>query len=57
MAGSNALAIWKHYGNHFFEIFDLRKPDVWEKYQMYIKEFYDLKGRRANTVPPLDKVC
>jgi hypothetical protein len=51
------LAIWKHYGNRFFEIFDLRRPDLWEKYQLFLKEFYDLKGRRVGTVPPLDKVC
>ncbi len=51
------LAIWKHYGNRFFEIFDLRRPDLWEKYQLFLKEFYDLKGRRPDTVPSLDKVC
>jgi len=51
------LAIWKHYGNRFFEIFDLRRPDLWGKYQLFLKEFYDIKGRRAGTVPPLDKVC
>lgn len=51
------LAIWKHYGNRFFEIFDLKRPDLWEKYQLFLKEFYDLKGRRVGTVPGLDKVC
>jgi hypothetical protein len=51
------LAIWEHYGDRFFEIFDLRRPDLWEKYQIFLKEFFDLKGRRAGTVPPLDKVC
>jgi hypothetical protein len=51
------LAIWKHYGDRFFEIFDLRRPDLWEKYQLFLGEFYDLKGRRVGTVPALDKVC
>lgn len=51
------LTIWKHYGNSFFDIFDLRRPDLWQKYQLFLKEFYDLKGRRAGNVPPLDKVC
>lgn len=51
------LAIWKHYGDRFFEIFDLRRPDLWKKYQLFLREFYDLKGRRVGTVPPLDKVC
>jgi hypothetical protein len=50
------LAIWKHYGNRFFEIFDLRRPDLWGKYQLFLREFYDLKGRRVGTVPALDKV-
>ncbi len=51
------LVIWKHYGDRFFEIFDLRRPDLWEKYQLFLKEFYDLKGRRVGTAPSLDKIC
>ena len=51
------LSIWEHYGNRFFELFDLRQPGLWDQYRQFLKEFYDIKGRRAGTNPPLDKVC
>ena len=50
-------AIWQHYGKRFFELFDLRQPDLWEEYRQFLKEVYDIKGRRSHTKPPLDKVC
>ena len=50
-------AIWRHYGKHFFELFDLRRPDLWEKYRQFLKEVYDIKGRSPRIKPPLDKVC
>src|SRR6266545_1696323 len=25
-------AIWEHYGQRLFELFDLRRPDLWEQY-------------------------
>jgi hypothetical protein len=51
------LTIWQHYGNRFFELFDLRRSDQWQQYRQFLKEFYDIKGRRPGTQPPLDKVC
>ena len=51
------IAIWQDYGNRLFELFDLRKPDQWRQYQQFLKEVYDIKGRRPGTQPPLDKVC
>lgn len=51
------LTIWKHYGNRFFELFNIGRPDLWQQYQSHLKEFYDLKGRRLGINPPLDKVC
>jgi hypothetical protein len=51
------LAIWQHYGNRFFELFDLRRPELWEKYRQFLKEVYDIKGRSPRIKPPLDKVC
>lgn len=51
------IAIWQHYGKRFFELFDLRQPDLWEEYQQFLKEVYDIKGRRPYIKPPLDKVC
>jgi hypothetical protein len=49
--------IWRHYGKRFFELFDLRRPDLWEKYRQFLKEAYDIKGRSPRIKPPLDKVC
>ena len=51
------VTIWRHYGKRFFELFDLRQPDLWEKYRNFLKEVYDIKGRRPYIKPPLDKVC
>ena len=51
------IAIWRHYGKQFFELFDLRRPDLWEKYRQFLKEVYDIKGRSPRIKPPLDKVC
>jgi len=43
---SQAL-IWKHYGVHLFELFDLRRPDLWEKYTDFLKEYYTLDEKEA----------
>lgn len=51
------MDVWRHYDKSFFELFDLRKPDIWKQYQIFLKEFYDIKGRRRSIVPPRDKVC
>ncbi len=50
-------AIWKYYGDRLFELFDLRKPELWQQYRLFLKEFYEIKGRRAAIKPSLDKVC
>jgi len=50
-------AIWDHYGIRLFELFDLRKPNLWEQYRQFIKEFYDIEGRSPNIKPPLDSIC
>jgi hypothetical protein len=49
--------IWEKYAPRLFELFDLRRPDLWEKYQLFLKGVYDIKGRNPNIVPPLDSVC
>ncbi len=49
--------IWQHYGKRFFELFDLRRPDLWEQYRQFLKQVYDIKGRSPRIKPPLDKVC
>lgn len=57
--------IWSHYGIHLFELFDLRRPDLWNKYTKFLKEYYKaedeytkLKGNTPMSFdPPRDKVC
>ena len=49
--------VWDHYGKRFFELFDLRRPDLWEQYRGFLKEFYDIKGRIPYIKPSMDKVC
>lgn len=49
--------IWRHYGKRFFELFDLRRPDLWQQYQQFLKEVYDIEGRFPEIQPPMDKVC
>ena len=34
--------MWDHYGLRFFELFDLRRPDLWNDYLAFLKEFYRL---------------
>lgn len=52
-------AIWEHYGLRLFELFDLRRPDLWEQYRQYMKEICDIKGRGPKIGPSLDldKIC
>ena len=49
--------IWQHYGKRLFELFDLRRPDLWEEYRQFLEKVYDIKGRSPNIEPPPDKVC
>lgn len=51
------VTIWQHYGSRFFELFDLRQPDLWQQYRHFLKEVYDIVGRSPAIKPPLDKVC
>ena len=50
-------AIWQYYGNRLFELFDLRRPDLWQQYREFLKEVYDIKGRNPAIKPAMDKVC
>jgi hypothetical protein len=51
------VAVWQHYGNRLFELFDLRRSDLWQKYRQFLKEVYDIEGRIPAIKPSLDKVC
>ena len=49
--------VWQQYGKRFFELFDLRRPDLWQQYRQFLKEVYDIEGRFPEIEPPLDRVC
>src|SRR6185503_15870394 len=35
--------VWEHYAPRLFEVFDLRRPDLWEQYRQFVKQVYDIK--------------
>jgi hypothetical protein len=51
------VTIWDHYGQRLFNLFDLRQPVLWQRYQQFLKEVYDIAGRKPSFGPPRDKVC
>ena len=48
---------WTEYAPRLFEVFDLRRPELWDQYRDFLREVYDIKGRLPFIQPPLDKVC
>lgn len=51
-------AIWEHYGQRLFELFDLNHPDLWEQYKLFIREYYRIKGMPViQGLPAKDKIC
>lgn len=51
-------AIWNHYGQRLFDLFDLRKPELWELYNDFIRELYTIKKKISSIgYPPQDKIC
>ncbi|MFN8411510.1 MAG: hypothetical protein U0Z26_03895 [Anaerolineales bacterium] len=51
------MDVWKQYNKSLFELFDLRQPNLWEEYRVFLKNFYDIKGRPPFIKPAMDKVC
>lgn len=49
--------LWKHYGKRLFELFDLRRPDLWEEYRRFTSEYYRLLGMTSAFGPPYENVC
>ena len=49
--------LWKHYGQRLFDLFDLRKPDLWREYQKFLREYYVLLGEKSSYGPPYENVC
>ena len=52
-------AIWEHYGLRFFELLDLRRPDLWEQYLDFLKECFKPKnsGSEKDGYPPEHRRC
>lgn len=56
---------WKYYGTRLFELFDLRRPDLWNQYSKYLEEYYKLLDEHfkskgispSSDKPPLWMVC
>lgn len=51
------MEVWEYYGSNFFELFDLRRPELWNNYRGFLKELYDIQGRIPFIKPPMDCVC
>lgn len=49
--------LWKHYGKRLFELFDLRRPDLWEEYRGFLREYYGLLGLKSEYGLPYEFVC
>ncbi len=49
--------IWKHYGSRLFELFDLRRPDLWEEYRKFHIEYHRLLGTKTIYGPPIENIC
>lgn len=37
--------VWKYYTPHLFELFDLRRPELWEQYRAWLKARYIVEGK------------
>ena len=42
--------IWEHYGERFFNLFDLNRADLWEEYATFLKEYYEIDSEKTKTV-------
>ncbi|MBN1452107.1 MAG: hypothetical protein JW963_13910 [Anaerolineales bacterium] len=49
--------LWEHYQGKLFELFDLRRPELWEEYRDFLKEYYALLGLKSDYGVPFDYVC
>jgi hypothetical protein len=52
--------LWEHYGERLFELFDLRRPDLWEEYRKFVEDYYKImnyKPLKGDPFPPFQKIC
>jgi hypothetical protein len=38
--------IWKKYGQRLFDLLDLRRPDLWDRYRGFLKEYYTRRAEQ-----------
>ncbi len=51
-------SIWEHYGQRLFELFDLRRPELWDEYTRFVVEYRRLQGHKPlSGYPSFDKIC
>jgi hypothetical protein len=50
------LSIWEHYGLRLFELFDLRRPDLWDQFVPFISDFH-MSLPNVRGFPAPDKNC
>jgi len=50
-------AILEKYGERLFELLDLRRPVLWDKYVNFVKEYYRIWGGIPGKSPPIDNIC
>lgn len=34
--------LWQHNGERLFSLFDVRKPELWEEFRRFLREYYEL---------------
>lgn len=57
--------LWNRYGQRLFDLFDLHRPDLWNEYIKFLKDYYTNRGEQnklkrippSPVNPPLYKVC
>ena len=50
--------IWEYYGNRFFDLFDVRNPELWKKYVIYYNEVERLEyenRKRQDLIMKIEK--
>lgn len=56
-AGIHAV-IWERYGQRLFQLFDLRRLDLWDKYSIFVKQVYEIRGfKHYGYGVPREKIC
>ncbi len=50
--------LWAKFGKRLFEIFDLRRPELWDRYSQFIKEYYSIRELKpVPGYPNDDEIC